>query len=76
MSPEIRRREPRLPTTPRFHRLRQAARNPHTVMYEVIQEHGDLVRWRGLFDICIVNHPDFIRPVLTQDYRHFSKNTT
>ena len=45
-------------------------------MYEVIQEHGDLVRWRGLFDICIVNHPDLIRPVLTQDYRHFSKNTT
>ena len=66
----------RLPTTPRFHRVRQAGRNPHTVMHEVLQEYGDVVRWRGLFDMCIVNHPDLIRPVLTQDYRHFSKNTT
>ena len=45
-------------------------------MHEVLQEYGDAVRWRGLFDMCIVNHPDLIRPVLTQDYRHFSKNTT
>ena len=75
MSPAIRRRQPRLPTTPRFHRLREASRNPHTVMHEVLREHGDVARWRGLFDICLVNHPDFIRPVLTQDHRHFSKNT-
>ena len=74
MSPAIR-REPRLPTTPRFYRVRQATRNPHTTMYATLQEYGDLVRWRGLFDICLVNHPDLIRPVLTRDYRHFSKNT-
>ena len=75
MSPATRRREPRLPTTPWFHRVREASRNPHTVMHEVLQEYGDLVRWRGLFDMCVVNHPDLIRPVVTQDYRHFSKNT-
>lgn len=74
MSPAIR-REPRLPTTPRFYRVRQATRNPHTAMHATLQEYGDLVRWRGLFDICLVNHPDLIRPVLTRDYRHFSKNT-
>ena len=75
MSPATRRREPRLPTTRWFHRVREASRNPHTVMHEVLQEYGDLVRWRGLFDMCIVNHPDLIRPVVTQDYRHFSKST-
>ena len=65
----------RLPTTPRFYRLRQVSRNPHTGMHEMLQEYGDLMRWRGLWNIYIVNHPDLIRPVLTQDYRHFSKNT-
>ena len=65
----------RLPTTPRFYRLRQVSRNPHTGIHEMLQEYGDLMRWRGLADIYIVNHPDLIRPVLTQDYRHFSKNT-
>lgn len=43
-------------------------------MYEILQEYGDLVRWRGFGDMYFVNHPDFIRPVLTQDYRHFSKD--
>ena len=76
MSLTIRRREPRLPTTPRFHRLREASRNPHTTMHTMLREYGDVMRWRGVFDICLVNHPDYIRPVLTRDYRHFSKNTT
>ncbi len=66
----------RPPTTPRFYRLRQAARNPHTTMLEMLREYGDLMRWRGLLDMYVVNHPDLIRPVLTQDYRHYSKNTT
>ena len=44
-------------------------------MHEMLQEYGDLMRWRGLFNMWVVNHPDLIRPVLTQDYRHFSKNT-
>lgn len=33
------------------------------------------MRWRGFQDVYLVNHPDFIRPVLTRDYRHFSKRT-
>ena len=71
-------RRPRLrplPTTPRFHRVRQASRNPHTAMHEMLQEYGDLMRWRGLTTLCMVNHPDFIRPILTQDHRNYSKNT-
>jgi len=35
----------------------------------------DFMRWRGFQDVYVVNHPDFIRPVLTRDYRHFSKRT-
>ena len=33
------------------------------------------MRWRGFQDVYLVNPPDFIRPVLTRDYRHFSKRT-
>ena len=65
----------RPPATPRFHRVRQASRNPHTAMHEMLQEYGDLVYWRGLTSMCLVNHPDLIRPVVTRDHRHFSKST-
>ena len=44
-------------------------------MHEMLREYGDLMCWRGFVDVYIVNHPDLIRPVLAQDYRHFSKNT-
>ncbi len=44
-------------------------------MHEMLQEYGDLVRWRGHQDICLVNHPELIRPILTQDHPRFSKNT-
>ena len=64
-----------LRTTPRFYRAEEAHRNPHTVMHELLLEYGDLVCWRGLQDICLVNHPDLIRPILTQEHPHFSKNT-
>ena len=39
------------------------------------RRYGDFMRWRGFQDVYVVNHPDFIRPVLTRDYRHFSKRT-
>ena len=39
----------------------------------MLAEYGDFVRWRGLYDIYLVNHPDFIRPVLSRSHEHFSK---
>ncbi len=61
------------PSTPRFHQFRRLGTEPHRVLYGLLRAHGDFVRWRGFHDIYLVNHPDFIRPVLSQDYRHFSK---
>ena len=46
---------------------------PHLLMHELLRTYGDFMRWRGFQDVYLVNHPDFIRPVLTRDYRHFSK---
>jgi cytochrome P450 len=42
-------------------------------MYELFQRYGDIVRWRGFFDIYFVNHPDYVRRVLSQSYDHYSK---
>ena len=61
------------PSTPRFHQLRHLAAEPHLLLYDLLRTYGDFIRWRGFHDVYLVNHPDFIRPVLSQDYRRFSK---
>ena len=43
-------------------------------MHEMLREYGDFLCWRGFGDMWLVNHPDLIRPVLTRDHRHFSKD--
>ena len=63
----------RPPSTPRFHKLRRGLRTPHVVVHEFLDEYGDFVCWRGFADLYFVNHPDFIRPVLSQGHEHFSK---
>ena len=65
-----------VPTTPPWYLLPEVMKSPHTAMWRMLRENGwDLVCWRGIEDLYLVNHPDLIRPVLTQDHRHFSKNT-
>ena len=63
----------RPPSPPPFHKLRRFVAQPHLVVHEMLAEYGDFVRWRGLYDIYVVNHPDFIRPVLSRSHVHFSK---
>jgi len=58
-----------------FYHARRYAREPHTFMHELLQQYGDFVCWRGFYDVYLVNHPDFIRRVLSQSYEHFSKRT-
>ena len=63
----------RPPSPPPFHKFRRFVTEPHLVFHEMLGEHGDFIRWRGLYDIYVVNHPDFIRPVLSRGHEHFSK---
>jgi len=63
----------RPPSTPRFHQIRHLNAEPHLLLHGLLQAYGDFVRWRGFHDVYLVNHPDFIRTVLSQDYRRFSK---
>ena len=41
----------------------------------MLGEYGDFMCWRGFYDLYLVNHPDFVRPVLSQSYERFSKRT-
>ena len=44
-------------------------------MHETLREYGDFFVWRSVRDAYLVNHPEFLRPVLSQSYEHFSKKT-
>lgn len=68
-------RHRRPPTLPRFYRAHRWSVRPHVFLHELLEEYGDFVCWRGFIDLYLVNHPDFIRQVLSQDYEHFSKCT-
>ena len=63
----------RPPSPPPFHKFRRFVAEPHHVLLEMLKEYGDFVCWRGLYDLYVVNHPDFIRPVLSRSHEHFSK---
>jgi cytochrome P450 len=64
-----------LPPTPRrFWHFRRAVDDPPNFMYELIQRYGDVARWQGFFDMYFVNHPDYVRRVLSPSYEHFSKD--
>ena len=63
------------PSIPRFHRVRRLYAQPHLFMHELREEYGDFIRWRGIVDFYLVNHPDLLRPILSQGYEHFSKRT-
>lgn len=63
------------PSTPRFHRMRRMFTEPHLLMHELLIEYGDFMCHRGFIDLYLVNRPDFLRPILSQSYEHFSKRT-
>ena len=63
------------PTPPRFYRAHRWSTSPHVFAHELLEKYGDFVCWRGFIDLYLVNHPDFIRPVLSKGYEHFSKRT-
>jgi len=58
----------------RWHSLAGYRRNPATYFTELAARHGDVLRWRGLMDVYLVNDPDHVRQVLTQAWPQFTKD--
>lgn len=65
----------RPPTLPRFYQANRFQAEPHEFMHSLFLEHGDVVCWKGFFDVYLINHPESIRQVLSKTYEHYSKHT-
>lgn len=63
------------PTLPRFYQASRFQAKPHQFMLDLFLAHGDVVCWKGFFDIYMINHPESVRQVLSKNYEHYSKKT-
>lgn len=63
------------PSTRRFYQMRRYRSDPHVFMHELLTTLGDVVRLRGWSDVYLVNHPDYVRRILAQNQRNYSKRT-
>ena len=63
------------PPTPQIN-ARQLVRNPLAFFTTLTRQYGDIVRYRPAPEQAyLVNHPDFIRYVLVENSRNYSKGT-
>lgn len=49
--------------------------SPPEFMLGLMREYGDVVRFRGFFPVYAINHPDYVRQILTQAYPKYTKST-
>lgn len=73
-SPDIAR--PRTPPGPPWYQMHRAFRTSPPVYLDQLREaYGDVVRFRGLFTVYCINHPEYVKQVLTRAWPQFTKNT-
>lgn len=75
--PDHARRAPhkRLPPVPQGS-MRELVRNPLSFFTSITQEYGDIVCYRPAPDTAyLLNHPDYVRHVLVDNNRNYSKDT-
>jgi cytochrome P450 len=66
----------RLPPTPSGSGLRQLIRSPLSFFQSIATEYGDVVCYRPAPDTAyLINHPDYVRHVLLDNNRNYSKAT-
>jgi cytochrome P450 len=67
--------ELRTPPSPES-QTRQLARDPLNYFLTLTREYGDVVRYRPAPDPAyLVNHPDYVRHILVDNYRNYTKDT-
>lgn len=65
----------RYPPIPRSN-LRELVRNPLSFFTSITQQYGDIVCYRPAPDMAyLLNHPDYVRHVLVENNRNYSKAT-
>lgn len=63
------------PATPFFYGLKDYPKDPPGFFASLLERYGDVVRWRALLSVHVLNHPDDVKRVLSQPYTQFSKQT-
>lgn len=65
-----------LPPGPPWYRIPDAFRtSPPTYLLRLTREYGDVVRFRGVFPVYCINHPEYVRQILTRAWPQYTKNT-
>lgn len=69
-------RSRRLPPTPDLREMRRYVRDPLGFFGKLARDYGDVVCYRPAPDPAyLINHPDFVRHVLVDNNRNYSKET-
>ena len=69
--------ERRLPPAPKSSSIRALIRDPLNFFQSITAEYGDIVCYRPAPDPAyLINHPDFVRHVLLDNNRNYSKATS
>lgn len=63
------------PAVPLLEGYRLLRQSPPEALLQVARNYGDVVRWRGFQTIYCLNHPEYVRQVLTQAWPRYSKST-
>ena len=69
--------EKRVPPAPTGNSLRQLVRDPLSFFQALATQYGDVVCYRPAPDTAyLINHPDYVRHVLLDNNRNYSKATS
>lgn len=60
---------------PWFYRQWQIAGNPAYFFDRLVNDFGDFIYYRGLFNFYLVNHPSLVKQVLQDTHESFDKNS-
>ena len=66
---------PTAPVTPWMYGLRAYQRDQPRFFQHLVERYGDVVHWRALLDIYVINHPEDVKRVLSAPSARFSKDT-
>ena len=60
---------------PRFYRQAELLGDPSDFLNGLIEDYGDFVHYRGLFDFYLINEASLVSQVFKQTHRQFNKQT-
>ncbi len=60
---------------PRFYKQWMIAGNPAYFFDRLVNDFGDFIHYRGLFNFYLVNHPSLVKQILKDTHQSFDKNS-